>query len=228
MASFHDIDTASNDGAGTSLAAPGIDVTAGDLVCVFGKWEGAADSGATVSYAGVTVNNQADGPTINRTAGAASGDLSQRCWYGKAASTGTLTATLNTASRPFRKIVAASATPAASTELVFDASNTAQGQSTTPSAGNVTNAGAGFAFASFGEYSTVVLTAGTDWTVGIGNPVGSSLVTEYRALTTGGTITCNGTTGSSDPDWTAIGIAFKEQSVSAPVTAFPIVGRMGF
>jgi hypothetical protein len=113
---FNDADLASNDSSGTALACAAVTVTAGDLVVLFGKHEGAVDASASVSW-DQTVNEQ--GSIANRAH--ANTDLNGRIWYGRATASGTIVGTLNTpGSRAFRKVHVYTFTPTAGQKLVFD------------------------------------------------------------------------------------------------------------
>lgn len=91
----------------------------------------------------------------------------------------------------------------------FDAA-TAQGSSSSPSAGSKTPTGAYVAVTGFGEYSAVTWTAGAGWTSTLTGTFATSFV-ERRTNTTGETITGNATPSSS-MDWAANMVVFLESS----------------
>jgi hypothetical protein len=213
---FNDADLASNDSSGTALACAAVTVTAGDLVVLFGKHEGAVDASASVSW-DQTVNEQ--GSIANRAH--ANTDLNGRIWYGRATASGTIVGTLNTpGSRAFRKVHVYTFTPTAGQKLVFDveaASGSGTSSSGTTSAAS--NAGAGCAVAGFSYYGSVVSsTAGSGWTGQLG-AANAAAYSQYRILTSGGSITGDCAIGGGGIEWVAQMLAFVEQadtSVQAP------------
>jgi hypothetical protein len=208
MATFNDADLGTADGSGTAIAATAVNVAAGDLVVLFGKYEGAVDAGASASW-DQTVNEQGSIANKNH----ANNDLNGRMWYGRATSSGTIVGTLNTpAGRAFRKVHVLTFTPAASKKLVFDVEGTAgTGSTDTSTTSAASNTGNGCAVASFAYYGSVSSTEGAGWTPGVGATTQSAF-SEYRLLTGAGSITGNCTTTGGGIEWTAQMIAFVEQA----------------
>ncbi len=211
-------DTEYNDDSATSGALAThatIAVSTGDLIVACFAWEGATTT--------VTFSDTVDTYSVARavTGHSTNTDFWATVGYTTATTTGsrTITATPG-ASRPFRKLRVYSYTPTAGTSLVLDsgAGATASGNSTNPSAGAVTTAGAGCAQVFFPAYNSKAMDPGTGWTEESEFNYSSALSTEHRIYTSGGSITGDATWPAND-DWIAILTAFKEQAPSGGAVA---------
>jgi Bacterial Ig domain/GDSL-like Lipase/Acylhydrolase family len=138
---------ASSDANGTSLGVQLTGVSAGDLIAVYVKYEGAATT--------VTIGDGVDLFTADPVVNASNADLHGQFFYAlvsKASGTVTCTATW-AASKPYRKIFVYEYSHSG-TVAVFDVSNRATATSGTLNSGAVTTTGADeVVFGSYGEYS---------------------------------------------------------------------------
>lgn len=208
MATFHDSAKSGTDNSsGTSTpTADTLAVTAGDLIYVVCKWEGANGAVASVTdgvdtYAEVT-------PVQNHT----NNDLHLRTFSTLATTTGTRTITFALdAARPYRRCSAISYTPAATKSFALDAIATppaTPNNTAAVSAGSASATDAGCAIASFGLYGDRTLTVGSGWTL----PAeldNTMAIMEHRAVTGAGSITGDGTF-SGGVEWLAHLAIFKE------------------
>jgi len=163
-ATFHDSADGADDNSGTVLSCDDtLAVTAGDIVVVGFKWEGANGATATIDTGDSTpVFSVGRAQEFH----AVAADLSGGTWYWKATSTGTVTvrATLD-AARTFRRMQVHSHTPQAGTTLVLG--NTASAQQTgvsDASSGNANTVGAGLAVGFALLYGSRNIAPGTGWT----------------------------------------------------------------
>jgi hypothetical protein len=187
------------------LAASAIAVTINDLLWVVAGHEGAPDATINVTWDQAVTNTGT--LTIQNYS---NGDMSGTIFYARATTTGTITATLNTASRTFRAMVVGSETPDSGKILTFDKSVAAQGVSTTPSAGSASPAGAGFAVAGGKLYGSQACTAGSGWTeVGTN---GIAIFAETRRPPDTSSISGNWTMALED--WVAHMAIFQETQVA--------------
>jgi len=207
MATLHDSDQGSNDASGTTLAAPAIDITTGDLIVVLVKYEGAVDASASVTFNQTVTDTGSSANKAN-----ANGDLNARLFYARATTTGTIVATMNTpGSRPFRITHVYSLTPAGGTVLNFDVEAVAgEGNTAAPTTSAASVSAAGAAVAGFGYYNSKDTSAGTGWTVLPGLTT-SAAGSEYRFPTGAGSITGDCTIIGASP-WAAVMLAFKQES----------------
>jgi hypothetical protein len=210
MATLNDTALGSNSASGTSLStADALAVTAGDLVKVEVKWEGANGAVATVDTGAstplfTTANSVVDHSSVG---------LHAQTFYWKATATGTVTPRfLLDSARDFRAIRAYSVTPANGTELVLDAVVAAQGNSDVPSSGAATASGAGFSSVHFGLFGSRALTPGAGWSEAAEFNITAAVVSEYQLQTSGGSQTGNGTL-DFNVEFIAQQAIFKEQAV---------------
>ena len=174
----------------------------GDLVFLFVKYEGASTTR--------TISDSAGGNTWTSRGAVshANGDMHTEmfsCVLTNGAASHTFTCTLGAARAYF--FVGALVYRSTVGWSYFDAA-TAQGTSSTPSAGSKTPTGAYVAATGFGEYAAVTWTAGAGWTGGLTGTFATSFV-EHRTNTTGETITGNATPSAS-MDWAANMAVFLE------------------
>ena len=213
MATLHDTALGSDSASGTVLATTdALAVTAGDLIVLFAKAEGASTTitgsdgqGNTYSVA----NSLLEHPN---------GDLSGACLWAVAGSTGTVnpTATYG-ASRPFREVKAYSFTlGGGKSGWALDAVNAATGTSNTPSAGAASATTSGAAAVGFHLYGTRSLTIGSGWTIPLEFSSASPQVSEYQLQAGAGSLTGNGTLSTS-VEWVAQLAIFKETTGSGVV-----------
>ena len=219
MATLHDTALGTNDASGTTLATTdSLAVTAGDLIVLIAKAEGAS---TTITGSDGQSNTYA---VANALLGHGNGDLSGIILYATASSTGTITPTATYgASRPFRKVKAYSFTPAASKTLQLDTAASATGTSSTPSAGTGTAAAAGATVVGFSLYGTRTITAGAGWSLASEFSSGDALVTEYQVQTTGGSLTGNATL-DFPIEWVAQMAIFKEVATGSTYTITAVQG----
>lgn len=191
MATLHDTALGSDDTSGTSLAtADALTVSAGDLIFVCAKWEGAAGSTGSVtdgtnSYS--TANAQLQHP--------GNGDMQGQTFYAVAASGGTINPTLGLSSaRPYRAIRAYSVTPAGGQQFTTVGNvNAATGNGAAVSSGSASATAAGFAGASFVFYASDTITAGSGWTEPAEFNSSAALKSEYQLQSGSGSLTGDAT-----------------------------------
>ncbi len=209
MATLNDTANGSNDASGTVLATDdALNVTAGDLIVLLAKCEGAT----------TTVTGSDGQGNTYLTARAflehSNGDLSGAILYAIASSTGTITPTATYgAARPFRIVSAYSfSLGAGKTGWALGNTNAAQGTASTAlNAGAASATDTGVAVAAGHLYGSRVLTAGTGWTIPAEFSSSAAQVSEYRLITGAGSITGDGTL-SGVVDWVAQVAIFTETS----------------
>lgn len=189
-------------------------VTAGDVIVVKLKWEGAT-----------TTASVADGVDTYTAIGAGiidggNTDFWTRCFYTVATTTGnrTITGTL-TGGRVFIEMDVIVGIPAASTTFSIETSQPqASGTSNAPSAGSITLTAAGFAVELFGCYNTAGWTKGAAFTVALDgtSPTGSP-VAGYALPSGSGSLTANATVDDIVV-WTAQGASFKQTAAGSTYT----------
>lgn len=178
MASFHDSAFGNNDASGTTVGTTDtLTVTAGDLIVVCAKWEGATTT--------ITAKDNTSGNALsvaNAVLGHANADLFGAVLYGIATSSGSFTPeyTLG-AARTFRYIKVACFTPGASKTFQLGAVNAATATSSSPSAGAAAGSVGDVAVASFALYGTRSVTAGSGWSIPV-EFTSSSLWIEQQVL----------------------------------------------
>lgn len=220
MASLHDQDGNADSSSGTILSTLNqVTITAGDLVYWEGKWEGANganpsfDTGASTPVASVAcavVDNPVE--TMHTASG----------WW-VATATGSFTPRMVLdAARNFRTLRVWVISPdVAGSVWTLDAATTVattSGNSTaTPTAGPLSATRKGVAFAGFGAFSSVSLTAGAGWTIPSEFAGASFLPNEYRLVSGAGSITANGTLSGSPHTNTMLAI-FGETVASSDVS----------
>lgn len=208
MATLHDTALGSNDASGTSLAtSDALAVSAGDLIFVVAKWEGASGSTASVT----------DGTNSYSTANAqlqhvSNADMQMQTFYAIAASAGTINPTVGlTSARPFRKILAYSVTPAGGQQFTTVGNVAAAQGNGNPSSGAASATAAGFAGVGVTFYATDSLTAGSGWSIPAEFAASSALKSEYQLQSGAGSLTGDGTSGING-DWIAQLAIFEESA----------------
>lgn len=216
MATFNDTALANDNSSGTTLStADALAVTAGDLVYVVAKWEGADGASVTFDTGASTPTFSVACALVNSTAT----DLHSATAYWVATSTGTINPRMVLDSaRSFRAFKAFSVTPASG--KTWSLGNTASnasisgGSSNTPSSGSASATGPGVAFGTFGIYSSLTLTPGSGWTQPAEFNTASFACGEYQIVSGAGTLTADGTLSGS-PHWIAMLAIFNEASAVA-------------
>lgn len=212
MATLHDTAKGIDDTSGTTLATTdALAVTAGDLIVLLAKSEGAS---TTVSGS----DGQGNAYSVaNAFLEHGNGDLSGAVLYAIAGSTGTInpTATYG-ASRPFRFVSAWSFTlGAGKTGWALAATNVATGSGTAAlSAGAASATTSGVAVTGGHLYGTRGITPGSGWTVPLEFSGGGAQVTQYQLVAGAGSITGNCTL-SFAVDWIAQLAIFSETTSSS-------------
>lgn len=213
MASFHDTAKGFNNASGTSVGTTDtLAVTAGDLIYVCCKWEGANGAVATVSDG---VDTYVEATAVqNHT----NNDLHERTLWTTASTTGSRTITFNLgAARVWRYVAAISFTPAAN--RTWSLGNTSQGTPNNTaafSAGTAAYTGAGVAMVFNGIYGSRTLTGGSGWTVPA--ELTTDLITgEYQLIASGsGSLTGDGDHGAG-VEWLSHMAIFNEVAATVAV-----------
>ncbi len=220
MATFHDSAKGSNNASGTDQATTdALAVTAGDLIVIAGKWEGA--NGAVASFGGDGNTYGAATAVQNHT----NNDLHHTIHWAIAASSGSINPNFHLdAARTFRYTAAMSFTPAAG--KTWQLGQTSQGgngnTSTTPSSGSISSTGQGVVVGFGSLYGSRTLTAGSGFTVPA-ELATDLLVAEYQLFGAGGgTFNADGTFESS-VEWLMHGAIFEEINEGPPPPAPRIV-----
>jgi len=192
MASLHDADVATNDASGTSLSAPAIDVTIGDLLIAGVKNEGGQQNLAYVDSGAGTPRLSVAAPYTFHVANT---DLSGAIFWGIALASGTITLRFNLgAARAFRKIGVYSFTPAFGFGFRLGRSASSQQLATAaPSSGAAVAAGQCVAIGFHHLYGSRDFTPGTGWSEAAAFNITSAQASEYQTPTTGGSLTADGT-----------------------------------
>lgn len=213
MATLHDTAMGLDDAAGTSLGTTDtLAVTAGDLIVVLFKHEGAADTWANGDCTDGTNTYTIGNAALHHS----NGDLGAITFYATAAGSGNITPTVTSASRTYRSIKAYSFTPAASKTL--QVGNTAAVQGTADanglmSAGSASATAAGCAVVSFAHYASWDFEAlGSGWSEAteFDTQGASALKTEYRLQTGAGSLTGDADTVGANGPYIAQMIIFNE------------------
>lgn len=212
MASFHDTAKGFNNASGTSVGTTdALAVTAGDLIYVCCKWEGANGAIATVTDG---TDTYVEATAVqNHT----NNDLHERTLWTTATTTGSRTITFNLdAARTWRYVAAISITPAASRS--WSLGNTSRGTPNNTaafSAGTAAYTGAGVAIVLNALYGSRTLTGGTGWTVP--TELATDLTTgEYQIIASGsGSLTGDGDHGAG-VEWLSHMAIFNEVSAVVP------------
>lgn len=212
MASFHDTAKGFNNASGTSVGTTdALAVTAGDLIYVCCKWEGANAAIATVTDG---TDTYVEATAVqNHT----NNDLHERTLWTTATTTGSRTITFNLdAARTWRYVAAISITPAASRS--WSLGNTSQGTPNNTaafSAGTAAYTGAGVAVVFNALYGSRTLTGGAGWTVP--TELTTDLITgEYQIIASGsGSLTGDGDHGAG-VEWLSHMAIFKEVAAVVP------------
>lgn len=220
MATLNDTALGTNDASGTSLAtSDALTVTAGDLIVVGFKREGATTSAScsdgTNSYSACNASYEH-----------ANGDLGGVVFYTTAAASGTISPQVTLgAARTFRKIKAYSFTPTSGTTLQFENANVAEDSalSTTTNTGNASIGAAGVAVAFFHAYGTRSLTAGSGWSEAAEFNISDAQLSEYRLPSGSGTFNGDGTLDST-VDYIGQIATFKEVAVGGGGTEIIFTG----
>lgn len=196
MSTLNDTALGTNDGSGTTLSTgDALNVTAGDLVVVGVKWEGATTTASIDTGASTPTFTDANA-IYNMSSGIASGDMSGVVKYWIATSTGTVTPRVVLgAARTFRKIKAYSFTPAGGTTLELGNVAAEEDPSllTALSLGPISATAAGVATVFVQMYGTRSLTPGSGWSEATEFNISDAQVTEYRLPTGSGSLTGDGT-----------------------------------
>ena len=215
-----------DDSSGTLLSTTAtLNLSAGDVVVVWHKWEGADTTVSCAKDAGSPANTNSLGSKINHS----NGDLNGQFTYLLSASadgSAVFRQTLS-ASRPYRRILALQFRPDASETVSLDVQNTGQGSDLAPTSGSITTTGTDeIVIGGYGEYSANTTTSeaigGTAATEPAASPQGFSSVW-YRILSS--TMSSGTATASigSTAGWICNIIAIK--SVAAGATGGgPLVG----
>jgi hypothetical protein len=221
MATLNNTALGSNDTSGTSLGtADALSVTAGDLIYVIFKYEGAVDTftGSSCTGGGLTFAVAADEFFDSL------GDLGLVTFYATATSTTTITPTVASASRSWRRVQAYSFTPAASTTLGLGNMAAAEGgSSTTPSTGAASATAAGVAIGAFALYASADFTAtgsGFSEAAEFDAAGAAALRTVYQLQTGAGSLTSAPTLDTSTW-WIASLVIFNESGGGSPITDGP-------
>jgi hypothetical protein len=225
MATLHDTALGSNDAAGTSLAtADALTVTAGDLIVVLFKHEGASDTWANGDCTDGTNSYTIANTAVHHT----NTDLGSVTFYATAAGTGSITPAVASASRPYRWIKAYSFTPAASTTLQIGNIAAAQGASDSGtgamSAGSASATAAGCAVVAFAQYASFPFTSvGSGWSEAteFSTQGSASLKSEYRLQSGAGSLTGDALAGAGSLDYIAQMVIFNESGGGSPITDGP-------
>jgi hypothetical protein len=220
MATLHDTALGSDDSSGTTLAtSDALAVTAGDLVVLTWKREGASGSTASGDTGAATPAFSTAQATLEH----ANGDLAGGTMYWIATATTTINPRLVlSAARPFRKIKAFSFTPAGGKTFEIDGAGAqAQGSGDTLSSGAGSYTADGCAVAGFALYASDTMTVGAGWAAEPAEFTGSdALKAEYQLLSGSGSVTGNATLAGT-PDWVASLAIFKEVAAAGgTVTAW--------
>lgn len=186
-----------------------LNVTAGDLVWVQIKWEGANGVTAQVDTGASTPTFTSCNALIDHT----NNDLHGQTFALIATSTGTVNPRMVlSAARTWKYIRAYSVTPAGgkSFSATATAVNAAQGTGSPLSAGSASAGGAGVAFTAFDLYNSHTFTAGTGWTEPAEFNLDGGLACQYRLISGAGSVTGEeSSTGFSDA-WIAQLAIFDE------------------
>lgn len=188
---FHDTAKSGTDNSsGTDTAtADTLAVTAGDLIVVGYKWEGA--NGATVSSITDGTNTYSSATALQDHG---NNDLHFQMFYAVAGSTGSITITgALSAARTYRRIGAMSFTKGAGGSG-WTLGNTASGtpaSNASPSAGSASATGVGAAVTMCGIYSDRTYTEGSGWTVPA-ELTDFMVCGEYQLVSGAGTLTGDG------------------------------------
>ena len=198
MATLHDTALATGDASGTTLStADALAVTAGDLVVVGFKHEG-----ATAAVTSVDTGASTPAFSVARATEiyAGNNDLNGFVYYWTATATGTINPrVVLAAARTFRKLKAYSFTPAGGATWALGNTNSAQVDTTTPSAGAADATAAGVSVAFFQMYASRALTVGAGWSEAAEFNLTDAQDTEYRLPTGAESITGNGTLDNTTP-----------------------------
>lgn len=206
---FHDTAKSGTDNSsGTSTAtADTLAVTAGDLIVVVCKWEGAV-AGSTASVTDGTDTYSA----ISAVQAHTNNDLNLHTFWTIATTTGTRTITFTlSAARSFRRCGAFSFTKGAGGSS-WTLGNVPQGtngnSNASPTAGSAAGTTTGVALMMSGMYGDRDFTAGTGWTVPAEFATANMVVGEYD-LSPSGTLTFDGSF-SAGVEWLAHGAVFVQ------------------
>lgn len=207
---FHDSAKSGTDSSGgTSTAtADALSVTAGDLIVVICKWEGAL-AGSTCSVSDGTDTYSA----VSTVQGHTNNDLNLQLFWAVATTTGTRTITSTlTSARSWRRLGAMSFTKG-SGATGWALGNTVQGTNgntnASPTAGSLSATTSCVAVMGSGLYNDRTLTAGSGWTAPSELATTTMVCGEYQLLSGSASLTCDGSY-SDGVEWLAHGAAFNQ------------------
>lgn len=230
-AAFVNVSTGAADGSGNSVATGALNVTAGNLIAIFVKWE---HSNATLDSVTDTAGN-----TYTVVAGTkvahSNGDLKTQIAYAENISgeaNNVATAHFSNAAVTYKRVAQVQYSGIATSSPLDDVA-VGQGTGTATSTGNLTASGAGLLFAGGGEFNVTTWTAGTNYTERAEWGVtGVNSMVEDRVISSGGSYNATATSGTS-MDWAMSLAAFKEAGAAPPVPdiiagplSAPIVGPL--